>query len=690
MKTGSAYTEHGSINPSQPNIENIASQLKNNDPFLTKLDLNYPLASRTLIEILNALSQNTITTQLTLSGQKIGNKEVYAITNTIRANNTLSSIAIHKAEIQIKHLRNTLISISQNTTLKHISLQECSIGDAEAATLEAALRSTGKTLKSLNLNKNKLTRNSAESIISILTSAQLEELHILNNSINQEGTATIFHASATCPNLKKLEIGYTTHMGIIGSTALAQMLQQSESLTSLTSTSNLCISPVFPSMASNQYLKNAELSIHDTDPHGPQMISNMLSENKALTHLKLYIRNIAGENKTTDSIMAGLIENKTLQLFHCDYLYMRPSIASMITNNNSLTNLSLDYATTDTHTTVTILTALKNSKSLTSYKAWINHTNSLEVDALAKVIQHNKTLTNLTALSNSSSDTMFLNSTETLTEAITRNKIITTFIYRRGPFIHSPGCENKSPALLIAEDRIVQLIERNNHLFTTSMARLHRGRLLAPLEEQTILAHRNSEEFLKYEGPQETLARFKTNLSNIANIAEDISEYIASFLSKSDLTAYNISTHNLSTKIQYARDEIIAEAYKHSPTICNSLMAHINGSILLASKSTISASSIAMLAEQSPIIFDYITTHRKASTFFANNPDSFTLLHNLKSEATRVITILESEQSTNAIMQNPSHLRQLLQASSSNFTEWLQDPKISGKRARDDDNGRTL
>ncbi|KAL1933339.1 hypothetical protein VTP01DRAFT_7429 [Rhizomucor pusillus] len=177
-------------------VQKWVKQLTENDPNLTSLHILSVrrLSEQDLVSIFAAIANNTVLQEFSCSGQKLTTKSCEQLCSTLKANSTLKKINVGSQELGQDTSLFGLIcqGLAENQGLTHFDVENKALTD-ECIDILCRHLINNKTLQSLNLARNKLADNAAESLKRILGQEQhsLKELILFGNAIGPAGARAL-------------------------------------------------------------------------------------------------------------------------------------------------------------------------------------------------------------------------------------------------------------------------------------------------------------------------------------------------------------------------------------------------------------------------------------------------------------------------------------------------------------------
>lgn len=367
-------------------LRNLPEALKNNQ-YVTELILehwSYEVRGESLKTILGALGQNTCLTILNLNSNNInhltnrkgGNpKDASAIANLLAVNTCLTILNLDYNKIGPEGVKliGEALKKNNNTRLEELTLYQNQIGDEGAEALATLLKEPS-SLTVLDIGHNRMSDKGMTPIAKALkTNIQLEELHLYLNQIGNQGTTALAIAVENNPNtqLKVLDLGLNG-IQAEGAKAIASMLSRNISLTHLDLFNNE-IGDKGTIVIANALKKNAHLEVlnlryNDIGDAGAKAIAEMLTTNTTLKKLNLY-NNQIGDNGI-EAIVEAVKKNPCLKELNLGANKIGAkgayAIARMLAENSCLEVLNLKNSQNiDQEGLSAILEALKKNTHLT-------------------------------------------------------------------------------------------------------------------------------------------------------------------------------------------------------------------------------------------------------------------------------------------------------------------------------------
>ena len=344
----------------------------------TLVNLNLSNTCLTIKDVITAkfltklLHLNKSLTHLDLSHNEISNSGLRSIFKGLQHNITLLHLNLSNnagiATTNPDTIRSLTKMLHVNQSLTHLDLSHNEISNSGAHCIFKGLQHN-TTLVSLNLSKTDITATNHAAIARSLNrmlqlNKSLTHLDLSENSVILDtGAYSIFDGlqhNTTLVNLNLSKTGIAATNPAIAR-SLTKLLQVNKSLTHLDLSENNAISDtgayfIFNDLQHNTTLVNLNLSktgIAATNPATARSLTNMLYENKSLTHLDLswnYIFSDSGAH----CVFEGLQHNTTLVYLNLGSSRMENidpdtaiSLTKMLLFNKSLTHLDLSYCFMD-------------------------------------------------------------------------------------------------------------------------------------------------------------------------------------------------------------------------------------------------------------------------------------------------------------------------------------------------------
>ncbi|XP_068756025.1 protein NLRC3-like [Montipora capricornis] len=269
-------------------------------------------------------------------------------------------------------------ALAVNTSLTTLVLSENSIGDEGAASLSQAL-AVNTSLTTLDLSYNSIGDEGAASLSQALAvNTSLTTLDLSDNSIGNAGATSLSQALAVNTSLTTLNFRDNS-IGNAGATSLSQALAVNTSLTTL----RLVCNPI--------------------GDEGAASLSQALAVNTSLTTLSLSFNSIGDEGAT--SLSQALAVNTSLTTLHFSGNSIgaesATSLSQAIAVNTSLTTLTLSGNSFGDEGANSLSQALLVNTSLTTFKLSCNSIGVAGATSLSQALAVNTFLTTLNLSYNS-------------------------------------------------------------------------------------------------------------------------------------------------------------------------------------------------------------------------------------------------------------------------------------------------
>lgn len=369
------------------NIYELCAFLKVNQTLKTIEIWDNTLSPKALKQISKALENNKTVTSLTIHGAPQSLSSVEALGKLLHNNSTLTTLSLENCGIQDSGIEIIARSLTTNTSLTSLNLRNNSISSHGATSLIWALNTNNKTLKELDLTKNKRVNFScATHIIQNTMETGLEKIHFGLSSIMSFGIEHFSNALLKNENLKTLVLSGDRPYSL----QEKKYKLDSESMTHLTT-----------GLKGNDALKSLVLRAGAIANEAIPVLAQFLAENTTLESFEII------DNKlTTDStctLLQALISNKTitsLKLKHSiDWgnLSKNPTSLHALASNTTITSMDLsDNFSFNKNSTIQVL------KHIIENNSTLKHLNlkgcclfEAHLQELLSVLDLNTTLTTI-------------------------------------------------------------------------------------------------------------------------------------------------------------------------------------------------------------------------------------------------------------------------------------------------------
>jgi len=324
-------------------LEPICQRLSSNDPTLQSVELPRGLQDTFTHEVARCLEENHIVTSLTISFFSIVDDGAYTIANALG-----NHLSIEK--LQIRDLRNQrevnifFEALSSNKRLREISLRHCSICPRAVRSFGLCLKNVpclqeirltdtqfggtafgqlcynlkfSETLARLYLVNNELQVTDMMSLKTLLceTKAPLEELHLSENNVNNDGLSILAEGLLKSHSLRVIELR-SNSISELGAAFLQCVVVSNPNIDCLgladNELGNAGVSALSRGLAHSFCgLKRLNLSGNGCDSNVARSVGSMLRYNKSLVDLNLSFNDIADNGAS--SIARALTRNSTLR-----------------------------------------------------------------------------------------------------------------------------------------------------------------------------------------------------------------------------------------------------------------------------------------------------------------------------------------------------------------------------------------
>ncbi|XP_032872286.1 NACHT, LRR and PYD domains-containing protein 3-like [Amblyraja radiata] len=160
-------------------------------------------------DLVPALSTNHTVTELSLSGNNLGDSGVKLVSDALRNPDckilTLWLESVGLTDSGAKDLASALIT---NHTVTELYLSENKLGDPGVKLVSDALRNPDCKIQTLWLDSVGLTDSGAKDLVSALsTNTSLTELYLTENSLTDRCVPALRHLILTLPSLERIKLG---------------------------------------------------------------------------------------------------------------------------------------------------------------------------------------------------------------------------------------------------------------------------------------------------------------------------------------------------------------------------------------------------------------------------------------------------------------------------------------------------
>ena len=277
------------------------------------------------------------------------------------------------------------LTIKSNKHLERLWLQDNNLCSSALIILQAL--SNISTLKDLNINNNQIGEGGGEVLASvIMNNTGLRELYISNNNI-QNSAMKISEALQCIVNIESLDISFNN----LTERVCDKLVGLNNSLTKLQLHNKLQSSLIIilKALCSTTNLRMLELFGNVITEEAGNVLSSVISRNINLQRLGLNL--LIAPLKVTEALQ-NLSALQVLLFDNCNISEEAESkIASVITNNKSLTSLSLE----NTNLSQNVIQSIMTLSNLTSLYLGDSLLSDEMCDDLSLAISRNKSLNNL-------------------------------------------------------------------------------------------------------------------------------------------------------------------------------------------------------------------------------------------------------------------------------------------------------
>ncbi|KAF9950052.1 hypothetical protein BGZ72_008224, partial [Mortierella alpina] len=355
----------------------LSATLRTNSP-LTDLSLsNNTIKASGVRELSESLKTNSTLIALDLSSNLIGDDGAQVLSNSIKINSTLTTLNLENNAIGSEGSLALSKALKVNSTLTVLSLDNNTVGDNGALALSEALKSNS-TLTALNLERNFIEDSGALALSEALqTNSTLTILFLGNNSIWFEGALALVLAFSANSTLSSLDLqGNRIGERLVQALSDAFMTISTQASLHLIKSSIGLNGILALSSAIKTNLTVSTLNLHGSaiGDSGAQTLSEALKANSTLTTLDL-------EN--------NLIEFEGAQ-----------ALSAMLKINATLKNLSLRDNSIGDFGANALYRALKANPSLLTLDLHGNSIGDVGAHALSKAFKTNSSLVTLDLGSN--------------------------------------------------------------------------------------------------------------------------------------------------------------------------------------------------------------------------------------------------------------------------------------------------
>lgn len=332
------------LRPSPPLwLEEICQKLQDNDTSLSTLDLSHPRIDDRLAQIVaRALAENQVVSTVILSCFAIVDDGAHVLGKALMEHTLLSKLQLRDLrdqreiniffdllakhgnieEISLRHSRICMRSVksivrflNKHPRLRELRIVDCQIDEASERELFQQGIKGHPSLKCVYLINLGISPETTLSLANMLQEGCIEELHVCENDLQDEGTLALAASLAQNKTLRLLDLRSN---GISDQAALSLqgMLVSGTRLSTLLLSDN-CIGDLGITALSrglchaNCHLRILDLSQNSIGIKGALSLSKTLRSNGQLLELNISLNPIGDQGATY--LIAALVKNRTLQ-----------------------------------------------------------------------------------------------------------------------------------------------------------------------------------------------------------------------------------------------------------------------------------------------------------------------------------------------------------------------------------------
>lgn len=212
-------------------IKQLSDVLETNTS-VTSLNLHYsndPFSQNNISSLATLLTVNTTLTELSLSMNRLSDREIILLSDSLQSNTTLRTLNLSQNEIGDEGVNALSICLKVNTSISILDLSENRIGNRGAILLSEALE-LNRSLTILILDYNQIEDQGGDALAKMLTiNTSLEKLFIEGNSLSDN--SAIAFADALRVNTALIDINLASNqISDKGAIAFANMLYTNHTL----------------------------------------------------------------------------------------------------------------------------------------------------------------------------------------------------------------------------------------------------------------------------------------------------------------------------------------------------------------------------------------------------------------------------------------------------------------------------
>lgn len=383
----------------------VASSSKRDDLFFSKLFDHATFARLKSIgsdapTVAKVLMENKFLTSLDMAKSNVGNEGAAALCFALARHPCLTSLSLVGNQINgpLEALQPLLTGCR---TLKALNLAKNRLGDDGAKALFAILEAS-VSLQSLDVSDNGIERPGAQSFGDVLLKTKtLRSVNFSKNAIFNDGCQSIASSLERNRTLTSLELSDSS-VSLEGSRAIAKMLLENSTLARLVfCKQNLKRTegtrPIAEALQDNTTLVELDLSDNHIGSEGASLLIDALAINKVLMKLALSGNDIEDEGLL--GITKALKVNRALREFSLDNNDFRrigvTALASALSHNSQITLLNLSRCAVSLDGLKALSTVLRAANSIKELRLAHCRLGNAEAEELAVALKSSQTLQTL-------------------------------------------------------------------------------------------------------------------------------------------------------------------------------------------------------------------------------------------------------------------------------------------------------
>jgi Ran GTPase-activating protein (RanGAP) involved in mRNA processing and transport len=380
----------------------VASSSKRDSQFFSKLFSTHTYARLKSIGsdapvVASVLQDNKSLTTLDVSRSNIGNEGASAVCLSLARHPALTSLSLSGNQINgvLEALQPLLTSCK---SLKSLNLSKNRLGD-DGAKAAFSILELSTSLTHLDVSDNGIERPGAQSFgEALLKTKSLRHVNFSKNSIFNDGCQAIAASLERNKTITTLELSDSS-VSLEGSRAVAKMLLENTSLTKLVfCKQNLKRTegtrPIAEALQDNTTLLELDLSDNHIGSEGATLIIDALAVNKALSKISLGGNDIEDEGLLT--ITKSLKVNRALREFSLDNNDFRrigvTALASALSHNSQITLLNLSRCAVSLDGLKALSTVLRAANSIRELRLAHCRLGNAEAEELSVALKSSQTL----------------------------------------------------------------------------------------------------------------------------------------------------------------------------------------------------------------------------------------------------------------------------------------------------------